>query len=309
MLRDRKFRDTLKNVTSGNVVFDEPMSRHTSMGVGGTADAFVSPESAEELRRIIACLKRFHIPYIPVGNGTNLIVRDGGYRGVIISMKGLHDVIVAERSPEQTSIYAGAGAALSEIVLLAAEYSLTGMEFCAGIPGSIGGAVKMNAGAYGSEIRNIIETVELMSNSEEIRKYKGNELNFEYRNLDLPADTMITGASFLLKRGRKEQIQERISEIIGTRKSKHPLEYRNAGSIFKNPGRKDPAGKIIDEIGLKGTRIGGAKISEKHGNFIINLGDAKAADIIALIDLVQKKMRNERGIELETEVKIVGEDG
>jgi UDP-N-acetylmuramate dehydrogenase len=216
---------------------------------------------------------------------------------------------VAERSPEQTSIYAGAGAALSEIVLLAAEYSLTGMEFCAGIPGSIGGAVKMNAGAYGSEIRNIIETVELMSNSEEIRKYKGNELNFEYRNLDLPADTMITGASFLLKRGRKEQIQERISEIIGTRKSKHPLEYRNAGSIFKNPGRKDPAGKIIDEIGLKGTRIGGAKISEKHGNFIINLGDAKAADIIALIDLVQKKMRNERGIELETEVKIVGENG
>ena len=302
-------RDMLWNVISGKVVFDEPMSRHTSMGVGGTADAFVSPESAEELRRIIACLKRFHIPYIPVGNGTNLIVRDGGYRGVIISMKGLHDVIVAERSPEQTSIYAGAGAALSEIVLLAAEYSLTGMEFCAGIPGSIGGAVKMNAGAYGSEIRNIIETVELMSNSEEIRKYKGNELNFEYRNLDLPADTMITGASFLLTRERKKKIQERISEIIGTRKSKHPLEYRNAGSIFKNPGRKDPAGKIIDEIGLKGTRIGGAKISEKHGNFIINLGEAKAADIIALIDLVQKKVRNEWGIELETEVKIVGEDG
>jgi len=302
-------RDMLWNVISGKVVFDEPMSRHTSMGVGGTADAFVSPKSAEELRRIIACLKRFHVPYIPVGNGTNLIVRDRGYRGVIISMKGLHDVIVAERSPEQTSIYAGAGVALSEIVLLAAEYSLTGMEFCAGIPGSIGGAVKMNAGAYGSEIRNIIETVELMSNSEEIRKYKGNELNFEYRNLDLPADTMITGASFLLTRERKKKIQERISEIIGTRKSKHPLEYRNAGSIFKNPGRKDPAGKIIDEIGLKGTRIGGAKISEKHGNFIINLGDAKAADIIALIDLVQKKMRNERGIELETEVKIVGENG
>ena len=220
-------RDMLWNVISGKVVFDEPMSRHTSMGVGGTADAFVSPESAEELRRIIACLKRFHVPYIPVGNGTNLIVRDRGYRGVIISMKGLHDVIVAERSTEQTSIYSGAGAALSEIVLLAAEYSLTGMEFCAGIPGSIGGAVKMNAGAYGSEIRNIIETVELMSNSEEIRKYKGNELNFEYRNLDLPADTMITGASFLLTRERKEQIQGRISEIIGTRKGKHPLErYR-----------------------------------------------------------------------------------
>jgi len=309
MLRDRILRDSLRNVTSGKVVFDEPMSRYTSMGVGGTADALVSPGSVEELRQIIVCLKRFHIPFIPVGNGTNLIVKDGGYRGVIISMKGLHDVIVTERSTEQTSIYSGAGAALSEIVFLAAENSLTGMEFCAGIPGSIGGAVKMNAGAYGSEIRNIIETVELMSNSEEIRKYKGNELNFEYRNLDLPVDTMITGASFLLTRERKEQIQGRISEIIGTRKSKHPLEYRSAGSIFKNPGRKDPAGKIIDEIGLKGTRIGGAKISEKHGNFIINVGDAKAADVIALIDLVQKKVKNERGIELETEVKIIGEDG
>jgi UDP-N-acetylmuramate dehydrogenase len=120
---------------------------------------------------------------------------------------------------------------------------------------------------------------------------------------------MITGASFLLTRERKEQIQKRISEIISARKSKHPLEYRNAGSIFKNPGGKDPAGKIIDEIGLKGTQIGGAKISEKHGNFIINLGDAKAADIIALIDLVQKKVKNERGVELETEVKIIGEDG
>jgi UDP-N-acetylmuramate dehydrogenase len=297
------------DIASGKVVFDEPMSRHTSMGVGGTADALVSPGNVEELRQIIACLKRFHIPFIPIGNGTNLIVKDGGYRGAIISMKGLRDITLTERSTEQISIYSGAGAALSEIVLLAAEHSLTGMEFCAGIPGSIGGAVKMNAGAYGSEIRNIIETVELMSSSEEIRQHKGDELNFEYRNLDLPADTMITGASFLLTRERKEQIQKRISEIISARKSKHPLEYRNAGSIFKNPGGKGPAGKIIDETGLKGTRIGGAKISEKHGNFIINLGDAKAADIIALIDVVQKKVKNERGVELETEVKIIGEDG
>jgi UDP-N-acetylmuramate dehydrogenase len=224
-------------------------------------------------------------------------------------MKGLHDVIMTQRSTEQVSIYSGAGAALSEIVLLAAEQCLTGMEFCAGIPGSVGGAVKMNAGAYGSEIRNIIEAIELISNSEELHEFKGKELKFEYRNLDLPVDTMITGASFLMNRGKKEQIQGRISEILGMRKNKHPLEYRNAGSIFKNPGGDNPAGKIIDEIGLKVTRIGGAKISEKHGNFIINLGEAKAADIIALIDLVQKKVRNERGIDLETEVKIVGEDG
>jgi UDP-N-acetylmuramate dehydrogenase len=309
MLKDSTLREKLRDIVSGKVLFNETMSRHTSIGVGGMADALVSPETVKELGQIITCLRHYKTPFIPVGNGTNLIMRDGGYRGVIISMKGLNNITLSKRNAGQASISTGAGAALSEIVRMATEESLAGMEFCAGIPGSVGGAVKMNAGAYGSEIKDTIEEIELLNNSGEIRELKRNALTFEYRNLDLPEGSVITGATFLLKEGIREQIQGRINEILGMRKNKHPLEFRNSGSIFKNPKGGVPAGQIIDELGLKGLQIGGAKISEKHGNFIINLGQAKAGDIIALIDMVKKKVKDERGITLETEVKIIGEDG
>lgn len=309
MLKDSTLREKLRDIVSGKVLFNEIMSRHTSIDVGGMADALVSPETVKELGQIITCLRHYKTPFIPVGNGTNLIVRDGGYRGVIISMKGLNNITLNKRNAGQASISTGAGAALSEIVHMATEESLAGMEFCAGIPGSVGGAVKMNAGAYGSEIKDALEEIELLNNSGEIRELKRNALTFEYRNLDLPEGSVITGATFLLKEGIREQIQGRINEILGMRKNKHPLEFRNSGSIFKNPKGGVPAGQIIDELGLKGLQIGGAKISEKHGNFIINLGQAKAGDIIALIDMVKKKVKDERGITLETEVKIIGEDG
>jgi UDP-N-acetylmuramate dehydrogenase len=307
-MRDRTLRNKLNDIVSGKVLFDEPMSRHTSMRVGGPADALIFPGSMEELSMVFKILQNFQIPFIPIGNGTNLIVKDGGYRGAIISLKDIKSISLTERGAEQAAIYADAGISLSEIVLLAAEKSLTGMEFCAGIPGSIGGAVKMNAGAYGTEIKDTIEAVELMNGSGEIREYKKNILKFSYRNLDLPESAIITGASFLLSRGIKKQIQARITEIMGMRKTKHPLEYYNAGSVFKNPAGGIPAGQIIDELGLKGTQIGGAKISEKHGNFIVNVSNAHARDIITLIDIVKKKAREDRGIDLETEIKIIGED-
>jgi UDP-N-acetylmuramate dehydrogenase len=307
-VRDRTIRNKCSEVVSGKVLFDEPMSRHTSMRVGGPADALVFPGSLEELSRVFKILQYFQTPFVPIGNGTNLIVKDGGYRGAVISLKDIKNISLMERDAEQAAIYADAGIALSEIVLLAAEKSLTGMEFCAGIPGSIGGAVKMNAGAYGTEIKDTIEAVALMNGSGEIRECKRDILKFSYRNLHLPESAIITGASFLLNRGIKKQIQARITEIIGMRKTKHPLEYYNAGSIFKNPVGGISAGQIVDELGLKGTQIGGAKISEKHGNFILNVSNAKASDIIALIDMVKKIVREDRGIDLETEVKIIGED-
>lgn len=308
MLEDMTLREKLKDVVSGKVLFDEPMSRHTSIGVGGIADAVVWPERSEELSRIVHFLWHSQIPFIPIGNGTNLIVKDGGYKGTVISMQDLNSISSVERGPEQVLIHAGAGITLSEIVLLSEKKSLSGMEFCAGIPGSVGGAVKMNAGAYGNEIKDVVEAVELMIISGEILESKKDDLKFAYRNLDISEGTIIIGASFLLARGIEEQIHARINEILGKRKNKHPLEYRNAGSIFKNPNGGIPAGQIIDELGLKGIRIGNAKISEKHGNFIINLGNAKASDIIALIDMIKTKVNEERGIMLQTEVRIVGED-
>jgi UDP-N-acetylmuramate dehydrogenase len=307
-VRDRTLRNKFSEIVSGKVLFDEPMSRHTSMRVGGPADALVFPGSLEELSRVCKILQYFQTPFVPIGNGTNLIVKDGGYRGTVISLKDIKNISLTERAAKQAALYADAGIALSEIVLLTAEKALTGMEFCAGIPGSIGWAVKMNAGAYGTEIKDTIETVGLINGSGEIQECKRDMLKFSYRNLDLPESAIITGASFLLNRGIKKQIQTRIKEIMGMRKTKHPLEYYNAGSIFKNPAGGISAGQIIDELGLKGTQIGGAKISEKHGNFIVNVSNAKAIDIIALIDMVKKKVREDRGIDLETEVKIIGED-
>lgn len=307
-LRDERFRQSLRDMVAGKVLFDEPTKGHTSIGVGGVADALVFPHSRDELRKIISCLRDCNIPFIPVGNWTNMIVKDGGYRGVIISLQHLNHVTRSERNASHVLIDAEAGVSLSEIVRSSADESLTGIEFCAGIPGSVGGAVRMNAGAYGNEIKDVIETVDVMIVNGSISEFKRAALPFEYRNLEIPEGAIIVSALFLLTKGVKEKIQERIREILDIRKEKHPLEYRNAGSIFKNP-KGLPAGQIIDALGLKGTRIGGAQISEKHGNFIVNTRNATAKDILALIDTVQKRVWEERGIRLEPEVRIIGEDG
>lgn len=304
MIREKAFQKKLEAIVSGKVFFNEPMDRHTSIGVGGMADVLIFPGSIEELGQLISHLRDCDVPFIPVGNCTNLIVRDGGYRGVLISLKKL---TVIDYQPSSVSIYAEAGVPLSEIVNLSVKESLAGIEFCAGIPGSVGGGVKMNAGACGSELKDIVKTVALMNGGGEIKTAGRNELEFEYRNLNLPENTVILGAKFLLVKGSEEEIQGRVSKIIGMRKKKHPLELRSAGSIFKNPP-DIPAGRIIDDIGLKGKKAGGAKISEMHGNFIVNSGGAKASDVIFLIDMTQKKVWEERGIHLETEVKIIGVD-
>lgn len=307
MLRDREARETIKKIVSGRIVFDELMSYHTSMGVGGKVDLLVFPESIEELKGLVFHLAKNNIPFLPVGNCTNLIVRDGGFRGALISLKGLPKVGVKGGGKETVLIYAEAGVSLSQIVDLSIRESLSGVEFCAGIPGSVGGGVKMNVGAYGRELKDVIKSVSLFNGKGEVKEIPGEALPFEYRNLGIPEGTTITGTTLCLSRGRKEEIQKRVSEILEARKGKHPLEYRNAGSVFKNlPGY--PAGRIIDELGIKGTRVGDAQVSEKHGNFIVNLGNAKASDVISLIEIVWQRVMGERGIALDTEVKIVGED-
>jgi len=304
MIRDKAFREKLKSVISGKILFDEPMDRHTSIGVGGRADVLIFPGSVNELSRAISYLRDCDVPFIPVGNCTNLIVREGGYSGVLVSLKELAAI---NYRPSSLSIDAEAGVLLSEIVNLSIMESLTGMEFCAGIPGSVGGGIKMNTGAFGSELKDVVETISLLNSGGKIKVTGKDEIKFEYRNLDLPEGAVIVGAKFLLAKGSKDEIRERVTEILTTRKKKHPLEHRSAGSIFKNL-TDISAGEIIDDIGLKGIQIGGAMISEMHGNFIVNSGGASAKDIIYLINLAQEKVWKEKGIYLETEVKIIGED-
>ena len=300
------FRDELKEAVEGEALFDEPLDRHTSIRVGGRADALVFPRSVAALRRVVARCRSGSVPYTPVGNWTNLIVRDGGYRGVIVSLRGLQGAVWERDARGDALARVEAGLPVAELVRVAARDGFTGMEFCAGIPGSVGGAVMMNAGAYGSEIRDVIEEATLMDGRGEVLRRGKGELDFAYRKLDLPEGMIVIGAAFALRREDPVKVRERVAEILAKRGKKHPLEYPNAGSVFKNPAGR-PAGRIIEEAGLKGTRIGGAMISEKHGNFIVNTGDARASDILALIDLVQKKVREQTGICLETEVRVIGE--
>lgn len=307
MFRDRKSRETISKIVSGRILFDEPMSCHTSMGVGGKVDLLVFPKSIKEFTELVSHFAESNIPFLPVGNCTNLIVRDGGFRGAMISLRGLQKMEVQYGEGDTVSISAEAGVLLSQIVDLSVRESLSGVEFCAGIPGSVGGGVRMNAGAYGKELKDIIESVSLFNGTGGVREVPGAALSFEYRNLDIPEGTTIIKTTFCLTRGRKEEIQKEVSRILKVRKGKHPLEYRNAGSIFKNLPDY-PAGQIIDEMGIKGTQVGDAQVSNKHGNFIVNLGRATAGDVISIIEIVRQRVMEERGIVLDTEVKIVGED-
>lgn len=303
---DLVYREKLQELVAGEVLFDEPLNRHTSFGVGGVADAVVFPHNQEELKNTITYLVGYGLPFKSLGNGTNIIVRDGGYRGTIVCLKKLNGLDMEEEGGGIT-VHAEAGIALAEVVSCSLRAGLTGMEFCAGVPGSVGGAVRMNAGAYGREIKDVTATVTFLTKTGEMLQRDRRELSFSYRNLTVPPDFIIIAADFSLLRGDREEIQQKVAAILARRQEKHPLQYRNAGSIFKNPG-KLPAGRIIEEMGLKGLRIGAAQISEQHGNFMVNLGQAKAADVLALIDLVIMRVRQERGIVLETEVHIFGDD-
>ena len=300
------FRDSLRNIVNGEALFDEPADRHTSLGVGGRIDALVFPESEAEIARLVAFLLSRRIPFLPVGNWTNLIVRDGGYRGVLIALSRLRGLSLGENGDGGILLKAEAGVPLSELVNLSVRESLTGMEFCAGIPGSVGGAIRMNAGAYGSEIKDVIAMVRLLEPSGGFRTATRDTLCFSYRNLDLPPETIIIGAVFRLREGDAKEIAGRTREIIEKRREKHPLEFRNAGSVFKNP-QGVPAGRLIEETGLKGMRIGDAQVSEKHGNFIVNRGHATAEEILRLIALIRQRVFAATGHTLETEVKIIGE--
>lgn len=302
-----KISAALQGANFGKLWFDEPMSRHASLKLGGRVDALVMPESEDQLEALVRRLKENHIPFLPVGNLTNILVCDGGYRGVLISLRGLDRAMCAPAEDGRFFVDAQAGAALGRIVGLAAESELTGLEFCAGIPGSVGGAVWMNAGAFGSEIKDALVSVTVTDGEGKKKTLRREEIAFAYRKSNLPANVIICGARFALSKGHSGQIRDRMAEIMKWRQEKHPLQYPSAGSVFKNlPGL--PAGRLLEEMGLKGRRLGDVQISKKHANFMINKGQGTASDMVKLIRLVQETVQKERGLFLETEVVIIGEE-
>lgn len=299
------FRQLLGQVIrSGRFLTDEPMSRHTTFRVGGPADYYVEAESETELADVLALCRQQSVPSYIVGNGSNLLVGDRGYRGVIVAL-GRHFAEV--RSEADGGIRAGGGALLTVVARTALKEALAGMEFASGIPGTVGGAVVMNAGAYGSELADVLGTVRILDPEKGVREAEAAELALGYRTSNIPArDQVVLGARFCLKPGRESEIRSRMEELGMQRRKKQPLEYPSAGSTFKRP-QGHFAGKLIEEAGLRGFTVGGAQVSEKHCGFVINRGEATAADIRTLCREVQRRVREQSGVELELEVRQLGD--
>lgn len=298
------FEIKLKNTIEETSIYkSEPMKRHTTFRVGGPADYFVIPKKVEDVQKVVSLCIEMGMPYYILGNGSNLLVSDTGYHGVIIQLyKELGEIQV-----QGDRIKAQAGALLSKIGNAALAASLTGFEFAAGIPGCVGGAVVMNAGAYGGEMKDILESVIALTPQGDILLLQNDELELGYRtSVIAKRDYIVLEAIFKLEKGEREEIKARMDDLRAKRTTKQPLEYASAGSTFKRPEGYF-AGKLIEDAGLRGFTIGGAQVSEKHCGFVINKGDATASDIWSLMNQVSRIVREKFGVELEPEVKRLGD--
>ncbi|MBS5195974.1 MAG: UDP-N-acetylmuramate dehydrogenase [Clostridiales bacterium] len=287
----------------GNVLTDELMSSHTTFRIGGAADYFLLPTEGTQIKGIFEICREEGIPCFILGNGSNLLVSDKGYRGAVIQMYRNMNKI----ETEGTVIRAQAGALLSAVAAEAKNHSLTGFEFAGGIPGTLGGAVTMNAGAYGGEMKDVLKSVTVADREGNIRKLSAEELNLGYRtSIVKTAGYLVLEAEISLKEGNPEEIKALMKDLTERRTSKQPLEFPSAGSTFKRPEGYF-AGKLIMDSGLRGYRVGGAQVSEKHCGFVINAGGATAADVRALIRDVQNTVYEKFGVMLEPEVRFLGD--
>lgn len=288
---------------SAQIKTGEDMGRHTTFRTGGPADYYVEPVDVKELEAVLRLCRSEEMPYYILGNGSNLLVSDDGYHGVMIAMDG---PAWSGIQVEKTHIRAGAGALLSVIARRAMQASLTGMEFAAGIPGTLGGAVVMNAGAYGSEMKAVLVSATVLTPEGQVEVMDGAVLELGYRTSCIPKrGYVVLEAELVLAPGTEEEIRARMDELAQQRKSKQPLEYPSAGSTFKRPEGYF-AGKLIEDAGLRGFTVGGAQVSEKHCGFVINRSHATAADVMNLCREVQRRVLEDSGVALEMEVRTLG---
>lgn len=301
---NREHHAELGRLIKGCVLAREPMSLHTSWRIGGPADIYVEPREIDELKIVIKYARDRGVPLTVIGGGTNLLVRDGGIDGIVVKIGGSFAGITADGE----TITAGGGAKLYRLATAARDSGLGGFEFLSGIPGTVGGAVVMNAGAYGSFIGDMALRVCCLDMTGEKLFLDSGQMGWGYRTSALQGSGMIVVEAVFRGYPRdKEQISADIEGYLSSRKLKQPLEYPSAGSVFKNPPG-DYAGKLIQESGCQGLRVGDAQVSAKHANFIVNLGKATASDVLALIDVVRERVYRNTGVSLETEVKVLGHD-
>ena len=286
-----------------HVIEDYPMKEVTSFQIGGPVDYFIEPRSEEELKDVIVFVERDAMPWMIMGKGTNMVVSDKGIRGAVIRLENyFSDVRV-----DGMRVVAQSGASMKKVAEAARDASLTGLEFAHGIPGAVGGAMTMNAGAYGGEMKDVVESVKVMYHDGTTEVIPGDQMDFRYRNSRVYDEKLVVlEATFLLQPGEQAAIQSEMDELWNRRVSKQPLEYPSAGSTFKRPVGYF-AGQLIDQAGLRGLKHGGAQVSEKHCGFVINCGGATCKDVVELIRTVQEAVYEKHGVELETEVKVLGE--
>lgn len=301
---NKAFVEALQQVLPAeHILLNEPMSRHTTFKIGGPADCLIFPASMDEVKNVFDLLHEYEIPFTVLGNGSNVLVLDKGIRGATVKFNSPMSYIYNENE----HIFVGAGAPLKDVSQYAAKCSLAGMEFAVGIPGSIGGAVFMNAGAYDGEIKNIVRSVKAVTVNGEIVKYSAEQLAFGYRHSIFQENGYaICEVEIVLKEGKTEEIKEKMDGLTKRRESRQPLEMPSAGSTFKRP-QGYFAGTLIEESGLKGFKVGGAQISLKHAGFVVNAGGATAEDVLKLIKEVQKRVYERHGIKLFPEVRMMGE--
>ena len=298
----------LDTTLKGKMLYHVSLKRYTSLRVGGIADLMIYPATVKELQTIVTFSQRHSVPYWIIGRGTNLLIKDGGIRGIVIKLSRCCNTIkITETAHSQVKLTAGAGVSLQRLLLFTVNQSLSGLEFLSGIPGSLGGALAMNAGAHGTEMKDVTDSITLLTPQADVIEHPPTALHFNYRHLVLPKGTAILKAVLKMKRSTKSILQGQIRKINEWRKRAQPLNYPSAGSVFKNPSGQS-AGQLVERVGLKGFSVGNAQVSEKHANFIVNRGSATAKDILALMEIMQNKVYQATGIRLQPEICIAGEN-
>jgi len=294
-------------IFKGEVKFMEPMKNHTSLRIGGPADVFAMPQDVFSLINMHTALKRNKIPVFPLGGGTNILVRDRGIEGVVVSSRSFRRIGVVSRDSSHLYVTVEAGALLQRLVHYTKENGYSGIEGLAGIPGTVGGAISGNAGAFGCEIKDVLVSVEIMDTEGKIEKVKADQIAFRYRSSGILPGEFILSAEIKLTAGNTEEVSSRIENFLKIKKEKQPIWEASAGCVYKNPSGLS-AGKLIDEAGCKGMSVGDVEVCNLHANFFVNKGGANASDFIVLMEKVADRVKGKFGILLEPEIKIVGRD-
>ena len=307
-MRDEQFRAIFaEGFFEGEVRFMELMSNHTSLRIGGAAEIFAMPRDLDSLKNIHLNLKKSKIPYIALGSGTNILIRDGGIEGAVVLLRSLKKIEVLREEDEFVFIHTDAGALLAKLVRFSQEHGYSGLEGLAGIPGTVGGAICGNSGAFGYEIKDVLVSLEMMDKEGIVSRRRAEDIVFEYRKSGIRPEEFILGAEIRLKKDHAEAVSARIGEFLRTKRERQPIWEPSAGCVFKNPPGVS-AGKLLDEAGCKGAKIGEVEVSEVHANFFVNRGNANASDFMRLMELVSLRVEKRFGILLDPEIKILGRE-